>query len=155
MRGIELRGEDPAAAIRAATWTDAVLRESMRLYPPAWIVARAAAEPLELDGEPVPAGSFVFTSPWAMHRDPRFWREPEIFAPARFADPDARRPRAWFPFGAGQRKCLGEHFAMLEATLVLAVLSQRLRLSLVPGQTIEPEPSITLRPNGPVWMQVG
>ena len=127
-----------------------VLSEAMRLYPPAWIVARAPIEDEEIGGYFIPAGSRVFLSPWATHRHPAFWRDPEGFDPTRFADPSSIDRFAYFPFGGGPRLCIGHSFAMMEGVLVLATLAQRFHLELVPGHRVEPEPTVTLRPKNGV-----
>ena len=131
-------------------YTKMVLSEAMRLYPPAWIMARAPILDLELDGYLLPAGGRVFLSPWVTHRHPAFWSDPEGFDPERFRDPKAIDRFAFFPFGGGPRLCIGHAFAMMEAVLVLATLSQRVHLELVPGHVIEPEALVTLRPRNGV-----
>jgi cytochrome P450 len=125
-----------------------VLAESMRLYPPAWVLGRRAISDHELDGYLIPARSIVLLSQYIVHRDPRFYPHPERFDPERWT-PEAQsaRPKfAYFPFGAGPRQCIGEQFAWMEATLVLATIAQRWRLRLVPGHLVEPYPLVTLRP---------
>lgn len=131
-------------------YTDMVLKESMRLYPPAWAIGREAREPFEAGGFRLPSGMNVFISQWITHRDPRFFPEPERFDPERWRDDPIRRgtlPRfAYFPFGGGPRVCIGAGFAQMEAALILATIAQRFRFSLVPGQSIPLLPSVTLRP---------
>lgn len=129
-------------------FTRAVLAESMRLFPPAWIVGREAQQALEVGGFRVPALCTLFVCPWVVHRDARFWPEPQRFLPERWTpEMEAALPRfAYFPFSGGPRKCIGEGFAWTEGILVLATLAQRWRLRLVPGQRVEPFPLITLRP---------
>lgn len=142
--------------IHALSYTRQVFMEAMRLYPPVWTLSRQAMEDDAIGAVPVPKGTTVMLCSYAVHRRPEYWPNPEGFDPDRFA-PDAvkQRPRhAYFPFGGGQRKCLGERFAMLEAMIVMAMVLQRYRLELVPGQRIEPEPMITLRPAGSVRMQL-
>ncbi len=126
------------------------IKESMRLFPPAWIASRRALGDDVVCGCRVPAGDLVFVSPYATHRHPDFWENPEGFDPTRFTpEQEARRPKfAFFPFGGGPRICIGNAFAMMETTLVLATLVQRFRLELPPGARVEPEPVITLRPRG-------
>ena len=133
-----------------------VLAESMRLYPPAWVIAREAVEDYEVAGYRVPAGSVLLMSQFLLHRDSRYWPEPERFDPTRFSDAaKASRPRyAYFPFGGGPRSCIGEGFAWVEATLLLATLARRWKLELVPGQEVRLNPTITLRPRGPLGMRV-
>jgi cytochrome P450 len=125
-----------------------VLSESMRLYPPAWAMGREALEDVSIGPYRLQKGSMVFFSQYIVHRDPRWFPHPERFWPERFtAEAKAARPRfAYFPFGGGGRQCIGESFAWMEAALALATIAQRWRLALVPGQIIEPQPKITLRP---------
>ena len=125
-----------------------VVAETMRLYPPAWAVGRLALEDLEVGGYHIPRGALVLVSPYVMHRDPRFFPDPERFDPARFT-PEAKEARpqfSYFPFGGGPRRCIGEGFAWMEAVLILATLPRRWRLRLAPGHTAEAQPRITLRP---------
>ncbi len=137
-------------------YTEAVVKESVRLYPPAWSLARTAAEDFEIGGYLVPAGSNVVMSQWIMHRDPRFFPSPEQFDPGRwFEEHTQRLPRfAYFPFGGGPRYCVGASFAMMEATLLLAAIAQRFRLRMVPGHKVVPVPSITLRPKYGIMMSM-
>jgi cytochrome P450 len=129
-------------------YTEAVLTESLRLYPPAWGTARVANEDHEIGGYPLRKGMGVSLSQWVMHRDPRWFDSPEEFLPERWEDGLVKRlPRfAYFPFGGGPRQCIGNTFALMEATLVLATIAQRFRFRLVPGHPVVPLPSITLRP---------
>jgi cytochrome P450 len=125
-----------------------VVQESMRLFPPAWIIGRRALVDTELAGHRVPAGSIVIVSPWLTQRDPRFFADPLRFDPDRWLpEAEAARPRySYFPFGGGTRRCIGESFALMEARLVLATIARRWRLALDPAQRVEPLPRITLRP---------
>jgi cytochrome P450 len=126
----------------------------MRLYPPAYVILRLAVEDSEIGGYRVPRGSSVAISPWVIHRDPRFFPEPERFNPDRWT-PDFQRalPRfAYFPFGGGPRICIGAQFASMEAALVLATIAQRYNLRLVPGHPVETFPSMTLRPRQGIRM---
>ena len=132
----------------------ATIEESMRLYPPAWVIARSATGADEIGGYQIPAGSIVFVSPYVVHRNPRLWRDPEGFDPERFAGADALPRGAYFPFGGGPRQCIGNGFAMMEAQLVLAALAQKFSLELVPGHPVALEPSITLRPRHGMRMAV-
>lgn len=129
-----------------------VLEESMRLYPPAWVMVRQAREEDVLDGIRIPADPrlIVAVSPYVIHRQPRFWPEPERFDPERFSpERVAERPKlAYLPFGAGQRHCIGSHFAMMEMVLVLAGVLRRFRPRLMPGRSVELEPLVALRPKG-------
>jgi cytochrome P450 len=134
--------------LSALPWTEYVVKESLRLYPPAWSLSREAVEDDELAGWHIPARAMVWVNPWTMHRDPRFFEEPLAFRPQRWAAGlEQRLPRfAWFPFGGGPRLCIGSGFAMMEARLVLATLAQRFRLERVSEGEVELLPSITLRP---------
>ena len=143
-----------AADSRALPLTRAVLLEGMRLFPPVWVTARVAREDDELSGHPIKAGTFVFASNAIVHRHPRYWSEPDAFRPERFLEanptcPDGSpRPRTAFqPFASGSRKCIGEHFAMMEGILLLSLIVRRYRLAL-PHDGYAPEPlaSVTLRP---------
>jgi cytochrome P450 len=129
-------------------YTAMVLAESMRLYPPAWAMGREALQDVAIGPYRLRKGTMIFFSQYIVQRDPRWFPHPERFWPERFtAEAKAARPRfAYFPFGGGGRQCIGESFALMEATLALATIAQRWRLALVPGQTIEPQPKITLRP---------
>ncbi|HEX9107548.1 MAG TPA: cytochrome P450 [Longimicrobiales bacterium] len=140
----------------ALPFTLRVLTESMRLYPPAWVVARQALHPLELGGFAIPARQPILASQWVVHRDARWYEEPERFDPDRWLpERAAALPRfAYFPFGGGARKCIGEGFAWMEAVLVLATLAARWEFRLVPGQTITPLPLVTLRARPGILMEV-
>jgi cytochrome P450 len=129
-------------------YTSMVLAESMRLYPPAWAMGREALEDVGIGPYRLRKGTMVFFSQYIVQRDPRWFPHPERFWPERFTtEAKTARPKfAYFPFGGGGRQCIGESFALMEATLALATMAQRWRLALVPGQTIEPQPKITLRP---------
>ena len=134
-----------------------VLAEAMRLYPPTWMFVRVAQRDDVLPtGAFVAAGSKIYLSQWVMHRNPRWFPEPERFDPRRFtSDAIKARPRlAYLPFGAGRRLCLGEDFAWMQGVLMLAAVARRFRLTLAPGQTVEPEPNVTLRPKGGLAMRV-
>lgn len=142
-----LGGRPPTADdYRSLEYTRMVFNESMRLYPPAWILARAPRVDTELGGYLIEGGSRMFISPWVVHRHPEVWPDPEGFDPERFRDPKAVDPFAFFPFGGGRRMCIGQGFAMLEGVLLLASLGQRFHLELVPGHPVEPEAMVTLRP---------
>lgn len=135
-------------------YTRMIIDETLRLYPPAWGMSRMAIANDEVDGYYVPAKSLVAMVPYVTHRDPRFWDNPEGFDPERFSvERSASRPRyAYFPFGGGPRQCIGNEFALMEATLVLATVAQKYRLHLVPGHPVEPYPIFTLRPRHGVLM---
>lgn len=127
-------------------YTQQVFAESMRLYPPAWAIGRMAREPLELAGYTLPVKSIVIMSPAIMHRNPKYWTEPDRFDPGRWADGDFyKRDFTYFPFGGGPRICVGERFAWMEGVLLLAVIAQRWRFRLQPGHVVERKALITLR----------
>jgi cytochrome P450 len=129
-------------------YTERVIKESMRLYPPAWSLARTVISDFELRGYRIPAGANVVMSQWIMHRHPAYFPEPEKFDPERWAPDVAQKlPRfAYFPFGGGPRQCIGAAFAMMEATLLLATIAQRFRLRLAADHRVMATPSFTLRP---------
>jgi cytochrome P450 len=137
-------------------YTRMVLDETMRLYPPAWGISRQALADDEVGGFHLPRGWLVFVVPYVLHRLPAYWPDPEVFDPERFRpDATAERPKfVYLPFGAGPRQCIGNHFALIEAQLIVATLAQRYRLCLVPGHRVEPWPLITLRPRFGMRMTV-
>ena len=151
----ELGGRDPRMEdIPRLVYTRAVLAESLRVRPPAWILARQTIEDVEVGGVRMPAGALVLISSYLMHRDPRFFPSPLTFDPSRWlSDDEQSRPKlSYLPFGAGKRSCVGESFAWMEGVLVLATLAQRWHLRLAGTAVAEIDPRITLRPRGPVPM---
>ncbi|MEU6863414.1 cytochrome P450 [Streptomyces sp. NPDC046876] len=135
------------------TWTRQVVKEALRVYPPVWLISAVAGEGASIGGRPVTEGTTVWTSPWSMHRDKRWFPDPEAFRPERWsadgAAAHAASEQAWIPFGGGPRACLGARFALVEAALVLAVLAQRFHVDS--GPTPVPVfPGLTLQPAGPV-----
>jgi len=126
---------------------DAVIREVLRLYPPAPVFGREVAVPLELGGYDIPRGATIGVSPYAMHRNPRYFPEPDRFHPQRWlsGSTDALPKFAYFPFGGGPRICIGQHFALMEAALILATLLQQVELEVPAGFRMELKPVITLR----------
>ena len=146
------RAAPEAAELPALTLTRAALMEGMRLYPSAHITERIATTPLTLAGHDLPARTLVAVSPWSTQRHPDFWPDPDVFDPDRWLDEDATRSRpryAYFPFGGGPRSCVGEHFAMLEAVVLLAAFLRRHRVTSLSGG-LDIVPMITLRPRGAV-----
>ena len=146
-----LGGRDATAGdLRRLQYCDAVVREAMRLYPPAWAIGREPKTPIVLDGWTIPAGAQVTIAPWVLHRDARWFESPEAFRPERWLDGLADRlPRfAYMPFGGGPRVCIGQGFAQLEAVLVLATLAQSWRAATAPGHAGATLPSVTLRMKG-------
>jgi cytochrome P450 len=138
------------------SYTRMVFEESMRLYPPVWIIMRKSIQDDTLGDYYLPANTFVAWSTYTLHRHPDFWERPEEFYPEHFsAENVAQRPHhAYLPFSHGPRICIGNVFAMTEAQLILATVAQRYRLSLVPGHPIEPQPLMTLRPRYGVLMNL-
>ncbi|MEO7109235.1 MAG: cytochrome P450 [Polyangiaceae bacterium] len=145
--GDRLPTAEDARSLSFAEW---VLKETMRLYPPAWSVGRETVDPYELRGHAIPVGSQLVASQWIVHRDARWYPDPERFDPERWSPERAKDiPRyAYFPFGGGPRVCIGNHFAMMEATLLLAMIVKRFRVELLPGERLELAPAVTLRQKG-------
>ncbi len=142
--------------LRKLTYTMQVIQEGMRLYPPAFAIGRQPVEDDEILGQKIPAGSVVFLSIGALHRDPKYWERPHDFYPEHF-EPEAEklRPRmAYMPFGAGPRMCIGNHFALMEMQLLLAMFVRRFDFELEAGHPVEPEPLITLKPKYGILMRV-
>jgi len=154
-----LGDRDPTEDDRSAlAVTTATFAEAMRLYPPAWTLGRRLTADLRVDGWTLPTGSLVVASQWVLHRDPRFWADADAFRPQRWLTADGRfdehapgQPRgAWFPFGLGQRVCVGEPFAWAEGVLVLATLARRWAPDPVERGLPQVDPAVTLRPRGGV-----
>ena len=135
----------------ALAYTSMVLKEAMRLYPPAWGLGRRTVAGDRIDGCDIPPGADVAVSAWVTHRHPGFWEDPERFDPERFApEREAERHRhAYFPFGAGPRACIGQYFSMLEAVIALAVIAQHYEVVSL-TQSVPLAPRITLHPAAPV-----
>ncbi|MBY0372594.1 MAG: cytochrome P450 [Bryobacteraceae bacterium] len=144
----ELNGRLPSFEdLPRLRFTEAVMAESMRLYPPAWTVARMNPEPYAFGEFTAPERSLFIMPVAILHRHPKYWPEPDRFWPERWEKKDEARPKfAYFPFGGGPRLCVGERFAWMEGVLLLAVIAQRWRLELEPGHPVEELPQITLRP---------
>jgi len=135
------------ADIPALTWTERVVTESMRLYPPAWLIGRRAIEEYAFGPYVAPPRAILIMSPFIVQRDARWYADPERFDPARWT-PEFKAslpPFAYFPFGGGPRRCIGESFAWMELVLIVAAIAQRWELRLVPGHPVAPQPLITLR----------
>ena len=150
-----LQGGVPTATdLPNLTYTRMVIDETLRLYPPAWITNRRAIEDDIVCGYRIPADAIVSISPYVTQRDPTLWENPEGFDPDRFApERSIGRPHyAYFPFGGGPRQCIGKGFALMESTLVLALLAQRCQLHLVPGRRVQTVAMATLRPRYGMWM---
>lgn len=152
-----LQGRPPTAAdVPRLKYCDAVIRESMRLFPPGYLIGRKATDRVVIGDVIIPRGTNVLMSPWVVHRDPRWFTAPAKFRPERWADGFASRiPKfAYFPFGGGPRACIGNQFAMLEMVLVLATLAQQFSVELEPSQFVVPHPAVTLRPRAGLPGQV-
>lgn len=144
--GGRLPGADDAPRLK---YTERVVRETLRLYPSAYVMGRRALQDCELAGYRIRKGCNLVISPWVMQRDPQFYQCPTKFDPDRWSDEFERQldQFAWFPFGAGPRICIGKSFAMLEAVLLLATVASRFQLELLPAQSIKPYASVTIRPS--------
>ena len=136
-------------------YTEQVIKESMRLYPPAWIISRCAIEADRIGEYEIPPRTIIFASPYITHRLPRLWENPEGFDPDRFDRDQATAvpPFAYYPFGGGPRQCIGNSFAMMEMVLVVATIAQRCQLDLLPGVDGGLAPGITLRPSQPIGVR--
>ncbi|CAA2140866.1 cytochrome P450 [Hyphomicrobium sp. ghe19] len=144
-----LGGRTPTANdLASLPYTAAVINEAMRLYPPVYAIGREATTDLELGGYRVKRGYTILMSQWVSHRDPKYFPEPERFLPERWLDGLATRlPKfAYYPFGGGQRLCIGSHFATMEAAIVLATVGQKYRFTIAPDAVIDIKPQITLPP---------
>lgn len=146
-----------AADMSRLKFTEMIAKESLRLYPPAYIVGREAVKDCEIGGFPVPAGMQLFMPTWVVHRDPRFFDAPDQFRPERWTQElTSRLPRyAYFPFGGGPRVCIGNSFAMMEIVLLLAAIGQKFRLRLAPDQQVTLQPAMSLRPRDGIKMVLG
>lgn len=152
-----LGGRSPEPGdLKDLPYADAVVKEVLRLYPPAWTVNRVATRDLEIGGRRVPEGTRVWLSQYVTHRDPRYFEHPEEFRPERWMDGLAKRlpKHAYFPFGGGPRVCIGNRFAQMEAVMLLAVIAQSYKLWLVGNEPPKTDPGMTLRPKGEVPMLV-
>jgi cytochrome P450 len=155
---VEVLGRGPltAESLHELTYTTMVLRETLRLYPPVWLLPRIAKEADQIGGYQVPAGADVLICPYLLHRHPDYWPDPERFDPERFApgNTDSRDAYAYIPFGAGPRFCVGNTLGLMEATVVLATVARDLRLRTLPGHEVVAEPMLTLRARGGLPMTV-
>ena len=143
-----LRGQLPTFEdVARLPYTAGVFSESLRLYPPAWAIGRRALGDYEIGGFRIPANSILLTSPWVVHRDPRWFPQPERFDPERWKPElaEARPKFSYFPFGGGARVCIGERFAWAEGVLVIATIAQKWKMRLVPGHPVATRAVMTLR----------
>jgi cytochrome P450 len=140
--------------LKSLPYTRKVLQETMRLWPPAWILLRQVKEDHEIAGVHLPADTHIAMFPYLLHRDPRWWPEPARFDPDRWTDQaEQDRPKfAYMPFGAGPRMCIGEQFAWMEAMLIVAVIAQQWQVRMRPGHRVVPEPRVNLRPRNGIPM---
>ena len=146
----EVRGAtvDGTLELERLKFTRAVIDETMRLYPPAFLIARAAAAPDKIAGMPVRAKDVILIAPWLLHRHEKLWREPNAFIPQRFMAPSPPPDRfAYLPFGVGARVCIGAHFALVEATLALAKLVGAFRITLLDREPVMPIGVVTTQPD--------
>lgn len=142
----EVKGRPGLADLAAMPLGERVVNETMRLYPPVWVYGRRSYAPDTFRGYSIGANQIITVAPYVLHRHPAFWPNPEGFDPDRFLE---ERPKgAFVPFAAGPRQCIGNHFAMMESRLILATLVANVRVNLVSGARVEPDPAITLRPRG-------
>lgn len=155
-RGVLPTNVDKVVAVERLERTWMLMQEAMRLYPPAWLMSRIAAEDDVIDEYLIRQGKLVVVSPYIVHRDARYWEDPERFDPQRFAP--GRAPLvtdySYFPFGGGPRTCIGRRLAMVETVVVMAVIASRVDLHLAPGHRVVPEALVTLRPRHGMPMQV-
>lgn len=144
-----LGGRAPSADhVPRLKYTEAVFKEAMRLYPPSWLMGRETTGAYELRGCTIPKGWNLLICPWVIHRDPRWYDAPDEFRPERWLDPQpGSLPRcAYLPFGAGPRQCVGNHFAMMEAVIILASIAQRFVLHRDRSRPVTPVPLVSIRP---------
>jgi len=137
-------------------YTEMIVKETLRLYPPAYAVGREPIEECEIGGYRVPRNTQIFAFQWATHRDPRYFENPDLFDPDRWtAEFSDKLPKyAYFPFGGGPRQCIGNYFAMMEIILLLATIGRRFKFSLAPDQKVEVWPAMSLRPKNGIKMVV-
>ncbi len=141
-------------AYEQLVFTRCALLESMRLYPPVWVLGRAITQPCSVGAYTAPRNSILFASQYLLHRDARFFSEPEAFRPERFLGTNKAHQFAYFPFGIGPRRCIGEGFALMEGVLALGTILQRWQVGLLPETKLVLDPKITLRPKLPLLVTV-
>jgi cytochrome P450 len=137
-------------------YTRMVIEESLRLYPPIWLIPRQAVTTDRIGEYEIPANSDILLCVYSLHRHAAFWPDPDRFEPERFAaeKTSVRAPCSYLPFGAGPRSCLGGRFGMMEAVFVLAMVAQKYRLKLAANQHVQPEASLSLHPRDPLMMKL-
>jgi cytochrome P450 len=144
------------AQMEALPYAQQVVNEALRLYPPGWLLSRRTLDADVLAGFDIPAGADVLLSPYLLHRHPRFWPDPDVFRPERFApENEAERPRfAYMPFAAGPRHCIGETFALYEMLMHLYKVARHYRLTYLPTEPVQLEALINLRTKNPLYMRL-
>ncbi len=154
----DVLGDRPAAAadLPKLEYADAVIRESMRLYPAAWAIGREATAPCDIGGYPIAVGTQLWVAQWVVHRDARWFPEPLAFKPERWQNGFAKTlpKHAYFPFGGGPRVCIGNAFAVMEAVLLLVTVARRFRMSRASSEPLALAPSVTLRPKHGIPLRV-
>ena len=148
---------DPSFSdLRSMGYVTQVIDETMRLYPPAWLLDRKAIEDDEVEGYKINKNQDIFCFTYGMHRNPEYWERPNAFDPERFSEENKKKhvPHAYMPFGAGPRLCIGNNFAMMEMQLILSMFSKRYRFEVIKDQEIDVQPLITLRPKNGIKVRV-
>lgn len=135
-------------------WLEAVIKESLRLYPPVWLLSRVSLEPVTLGNYPLPKDAPILVSPWVNHRLERYWEQPEVFLPQRWIERPPLPPFLYFPFGGGQRSCIGETFAHQEMKITLSLILARWTLELASRDDVLPLPLLSLKPKNGVWIRL-
>jgi cytochrome P450 len=135
-------------------WLDAVIKESLRLYPPVWLLSRVALKPVSLGSYSLPKDAPILLSPWVNHRLERYWEQPETFLPERWIKRAPLSPFLYFPFGAGQRSCIGETFAQQEMVITLDLILSRWTLEPASAEEVLPLPLLSLKPKNGVWIRL-
>jgi cytochrome P450 len=144
-----------ALELERLKFTRAVIDEAMRLYPPAFLIARAAAGPDQIAGLPIKKKDVILIAPWLLHRHEKLWRDPNAFIPSRFMAPSPAPDRfAYLPFGVGARVCIGAHFALVEATLALAKMIGAFHVTLLDREPVMPIGIVTTQPDRSPMFQI-
>jgi enediyne biosynthesis protein E7 len=151
------RGDEPDyAGFEKLVYTQQVVNESLRLFPPAWLITRRALGEDQLGGHQIPKDALIIISPYTIHRHPRLWKDPDVFDPDRFAELESNKHHrfSFIPFGGGPRLCIGNRFAMIEAVLVLAMITNAFNLDFPASESVNVEALVTMRPKGGLPMLV-